>query len=310
MQIKWQFIFLIASLVITGPSHRNYVGAATAAKWHLVWQDNFAKPGHPDPAKWSDERGFVRNKEPQYYQPGNAVVRGGMLVIEARKQRVANRQYRRGAKNWRYARKWAQYTSASLTTLGKESWLYGRFEMRAKLPAGAGMWPAFWLLGTDISKVGWPECGEIDVMEWLGREPRVIHTTVHWEGGHHTHQSQARLFTLHSSAAKKFHTYCMDWSPKHITFYIDGAKYFTFNVSAAGTGADNPFRKRMYLILNLAMGGNWAGPINNKALPAKYEIRYIRVYQRQAAQASGQHSPHPPAQKSPDRHVGKASARR
>ena len=280
MQIKWHFIFLIALAILTGPAFRNYATAAPADSWHLVWQDNFTKPGRPDPAKWSYERGFVRNKEPQYYQPGNAVVRRGMLVIEARQQRVANKQYRPGAKNWRYARKWAHYTSASLTTLGKESWLYGRFEMRAKRPAGAGMWPAFWLLGKDIYQVGWPQCGEIDVMEWLGREPRVIHTTVHWEGDHHA-QSQFRKFTLRSSAANTFHTYRMDWSPRHIIFFIDGIKYFTFNVSDAGTGANNPFRKKMYLILNLAMGGNWAGPINNKALPAKYEIRYIRVYQKQ-----------------------------
>ncbi len=289
MQIKWHFIFLIAFAILTEPTFRNYVTAAPANPWHLVWQDNFTKTGRPDPAKWSYERGFVRNKEPQYYQPSNAVVRRGMLVIEARKQRVANKQYRPGANNWRYARKWAHYTSASLTTLGKESWLYGRFEMRAKLPAGAGMWPAFWLLGTNISKVGWPQCGEIDVMEWLGREPRVIHTTVHWESNHHA-QSQFRKFTLRSSAAKTFHTYRVDWSPKHITFFIDGIKYFTFNVSAAGTGANNPFRKKMYLILNLALGGNWAGPINNKALPAKYEIRYIRVYQKQRPTASRQKS--------------------
>ncbi len=285
MRIQWRVIFIIAFGVLTGLPLCNQVEAASAPGWHLVWQDNFSTPGRPDPAKWNYERGFVRNKEPQYYRPTNAVVRHGMLIIEARRQRVANKQYRPGSKNWIHARKWAHYTSASLTTLGKESWLYGRFEMRAKLPAGAGMWPAFWLLGTDVSKVGWPQCGEIDIMEWLGRQPRVIHGTVHWAAGA-TAAQKGRAFTLGSSAAEQFHTYRMDWSRRYIRFYVDGVQYFTYKISTAGKGPNNPFHRKMYVILNLAMGGNWAGPIDNKALPAKYEIRYIRVYQKQHAAVS------------------------
>ena len=259
--------------------HATAAPTAAAAGWHLVWQDNFRKPGRPDAAKWNYEHGFVRNHELQYYRPANAVVRNDMLIIEARRQRVRNTAYRPGAKGWQNDRKWTRYTSASLTTEGKESWKYGRFEIRAKLPAGRGMWPAFWMLGTDISKVGWPRCGEIDIMEWLGRQARIIHGTVHWATKTTGHQSAYHTFKLGSSAAAKFHTYRTDWSSRHIKMYVDGKKYFTFNVDSAGKGPDNPFRKPMFLIMNLAMGG-WGGPLDGHALPAKYEIKYVRVYQR------------------------------
>lgn len=276
------FVFILAifsGILAMEKGHAAGAVAASASGWHLVWQDNFSKPGRPDAAKWGFEHGFVRNHELQYYRSANAVVRNGMLIIEARQQRIANKAYRAGAKGWQHDQKWTRYTSASLTTEGKESWKYGRFEVRAKLPAGRGMWPAFWMLGANIPKVGWPRSGEIDIMEWLGRQARIIHGTVHWATKTTGHQSVSRILKLGSSAASGFHTYRMDWSSRHIKMYVDGKKYFTFNVDAAGKGPDNPFRKPMFLIMNLAMGG-WGGPLDSHALPAKYEIKYVRVYQR------------------------------
>ncbi len=278
------WIFVLALFGGIRPLAIEYAAAAptaSAARWHIVWQDNFNKPGRPDAAKWGYEHGFVRNHELQYYQPANAVVRNGMLLIEARRQRILNKAYQAGAKGWQHDRKWTRYTSASLTTEGKRSWKYGRFEIRAKLPAGRGMWPAFWMLGTDIGKVGWPRCGEIDIMEWLGRQARIIHGTVHWATKTTGHQSAYHTTKLRASAAAGFHTYRMDWSSRHIKMYVDGKEYFTFNVDSAGKGPNNPFRKRMFLILNLAMGG-WGGPLDSHALPAKYEIKYVRVYKRVA----------------------------
>lgn len=286
--MKRKLIINIAALLLigTGPFQWNcstHAAGVPGSHWQLVWHDNFTKPGKPNPKKWSFERGFVRNKELQYYQPANAFVRNGILTIEARRQKVKNRQYRPDATDWRFARKYGRYTSASLDTRGKESWLYGRFEIRAKPPAGPGMWPAIWLLGTDITKVGWPHCGEIDIMEFLGRQPRIIHGTVHWGAGI-MHKQATRQLTLPVSASDGFHTYRIDWSPRHIKFYVDRTMYFSYNVAAAGKGPNNPFHKPMYLILNLALGGNWAGPVDNKVLPARYEIRYVRVYQRKAIQ--------------------------
>lgn len=256
------------------------------AGWKLVWHDEFNKPGPPNPKDWTPERGYVRNHESQYYKLANAQVRDGMLVITAKKQRVKNAKYEARSKDWRRSKQWTQYTSASLKTQGKLHWLYGRFEMRAKLPAGSGMWPAFWMLGSDVTQVGWPRCGEIDIMEWLGRLPKVVHGTVHWGSPAAKRRSAGKVLQLPDSAAKQFHVYAIDWSPRLISFYVDNQKYFTFDVDKAGSGKNNPFRKPQFILLNLAMGG-WGGKIDSHALPARYEIDYVRVYQKIKANAGG-----------------------
>lgn len=139
------------------------VEKADYSDYELVWHDEFDKDGRPDPAKWNYEHGFVRNKEAQWYQPENAYCKDGMLIIEGRKEKHANPHYDPEGKNWQTTRKEAEYTSASLTTRGKFSWLYGRFEIRARFSPREGMWPAFWTLGV---KEKWPMCGEIDIMEY------------------------------------------------------------------------------------------------------------------------------------------------
>ena len=155
--------------------------------WRLVWSDEFDYTGLPDPKKWDYEEGFVRNNEAQYYtraRKENARVENGMLVIEGRKEKFPVPQASSGGKG----RQFADYTAASLITLNKADWKFGRIEVRAKLPQGRGVWPAIWMLGSNIRQVGWPACGEIDIMEFVGHTPGFVHATVHFP-----EERQARL---------------------------------------------------------------------------------------------------------------------
>ena len=137
--------------------------APSFAQWKLVWADEFDSEGAPDPKIWEPEKGFVRNEELQWYQAENAYCKGGLLIIEAKKEKVKNPDYKAGSNNWKENREFAAYTSASLTTKKSKSWQYGRFEIRAKIDTRAGLWPAFWTLGI---KGRWPDNGEIDIMEY------------------------------------------------------------------------------------------------------------------------------------------------
>ena len=246
------------------------VGSVRAGDWKLVWSDEFDAPGAPDSAKWGYEEGLLRNHEAQYYtreRPENARVEGGMLVIEGRKESYSSADGKHKA----------AYTSASLTTAGKASWTYGRFEVRAKLPQGKGVWPAIWMLGDDIAVANWPQCGEIDIMEFVGHAPDAIHGTVHFskDGKHASSGGETPI--LHPEEG--FHTYVVEWWPDRIDFFFDDKKYHTFSVARAGAGQDNPFHRPQYLILNLALGGDWGGAIDDAALPQKYLIDYVRIYQ-------------------------------
>ena len=254
--------------------------AAQADQWKLVWADEFNYTGHPDPSKWDYEKGFVRNNESQYYTTNrleNVRVENGMLVIEARKERFLNAGYSPGAKG-RKGQRYAEYTSASILTKGKMSWVYGRLEVRAKMPPGAGTWPAIWTLGTNDDTVGWQRCGEIDVMEFLGREGNAIHGTLHWQDAQRKPAQKGESFPL-PTAASEFHVYAMEWTPKEIDLFVDGTKYSTVPLTTTDAGRDTPFRWPHYLIMNLAMGGDWGGPtIDDAAGPWKFMIDYVRLY--------------------------------
>jgi beta-glucanase (GH16 family) len=244
--------------------------AANAQKWQLVWSDEFDYQGLPDKSKWDYEEGFVRNQERQYYTRArleNARVEGGMLVIEGRKEHFTPNNHAP-----------VEYTAASLVTRRKESWQYGRIEVRAKLPQGLGVWPAIWTLGTNISRVGWPRCGEIDIMEFVGKETNNIHGTLHFavDG---KHQSDGGTMKT-PKPYEDFHIYAVEWYPERIDFFFDTAKYHSVPLDKAGQGADNPFRKPHYLLLNLALGGSWGGPIDDSILPQQYLIDYVRVYKQ------------------------------
>jgi len=263
--------------------------SSRAADWQLVWSDEFDRDGLPDPAKWKPEEGFIRNQELQYYTVGrkeNARVEGGYLIIEARKERFPNARFRAEApwSRWQQRRQYADYTSASLTTEGRASWSYGRIEVRAKLPSGRGTWPAIWMLGTNRAQVGWPTCGEIDIMEYVGLQPGIVHAHVHTRGYNHTRGNGRGARASVPDAETAFHLYALEWTPQRLDFFVDDRKYFTLEND--GTGVDSwPFDKPQYLILNLAIGGSWGGQqgVDNSIFPQRFVIDYVRVHQRPGA---------------------------
>ena len=238
--------------------------------WKLAWSDEFLKNGLPDSANWSYNTGGHGwgNNEKQFYtqaDTGNAFVRDGMLHIVARKEQ-------RG-KN--------AYTSARLITGKKHSWKYGRIEARAKLPAGVGLWPAFWMLGTNIDQAGWPLCGEIDIMEYVGYMPEVVLGTVHTESYNHSKGTQKGGEIKMKGLTDAFHNYAIEWDAEKISFFLDNQKYFEFR-NEHKTDAEWPFDQPFFIIINLAVGGNLGGAhgIDEKVFPATYLIDYIRVWQK------------------------------
>ncbi len=240
------------------------------APWTLVWHDEFDHNGPPNPKKWTYDVGYIANHEKQFYvanRPENARVENGKLIIEARKDGFDGHEI----------------TSARLKTQGKASWKYGRFEARVKVPTGIGTWPAFWTLGDRIDTIGWPKCGEIDIMENVGFEPAKAVFTVHSIGKNpqlETH-AQSGKSVVAPKLWEAFHTYAIEWSTDRIEWFFDGASVFTFD-KVNTTEAKWVFDQPHFILLNLAIGGDWGGQhgIDPSIFPARYEIDYVRVYQR------------------------------
>lgn len=263
--------------------------AAQAAKpgYELVWHDEFATDGLPDPEKWVLEEGFQRNRELQFYKkdsPLNAWVENGVLTITARKvERQPNPLYGQGRYDWARERKHVDYTSASLRTDGIFSFTYGRVEVRAELPEGAGAWPAIWLLGENWQEVGWPRCGEIDIMEWLGREPNKVHGSLHWSDPAKESidkRSFHRALEL-PGRPEGMNVYAMEWTPERIDLFFNGENYFSApTASFKRDMPESPFDRPMVLLINLAIGGSWGRTVDDSALPMTYKIDWVRVYQR------------------------------
>jgi beta-glucanase (GH16 family) len=239
------------------------------AGWALAFSDEFDRAGPPDPALWTPELGYVRNEEAQYYtaRRANLRVENGTLVIEAHRE----------------AYQGFAFTSASVATIDRRQFRYGRVEVRAKLPRGRGTWPAIWLLGGDIGEVGWPQSGEIDVMEHVGHEPGRIYGTVHTPAFNHTLGTSKGGSIKLPEPWKAFHTYAVEWSAERIEFFVDEQRYFSF-AKQADDPAVWPFDKPFYLILNLAIGGAWGGErgIDEAAFPQRFLVDYVRVYRRSA----------------------------
>lgn len=258
--------------------------------WTLVWSQEFNTDGAYDRSVWEAERGFVRNHEAQWYQEDNAYQKNGCLVIEGRREHKANPRYAEtGRRDWRTEREWIDYTSASLTTRKSFSFLYGRLEVRAKIPTGGGAWPAIWLLGKGMP---WPSCGEIDVMEYyrIGGVPHILANAA-WgdDRPNHAVWNSKRIPFSHfvekdKTWAKQFHLWRMDWSPQSIRIYLDDELLNEIPLRETVNGSIgkrvNPFTRPQYLLLNLALGGDNGGDVDNKAMPMKYEIDYVRVYQQ------------------------------
>jgi beta-glucanase (GH16 family) len=247
----------------------------------LVWADEFDGAGRPDPANWVFEKGFVRNEEAQWYQPDNAVVRDGLLIIEARRERVANPRHDSASTEWRAKRSHAEYTSASIKTAGKHEWRYGRFEMRARIDVRAGLWPAWWTVG---SARPWPGCGEIDMMEYYRGE---LLANACWKarGGRwaqHWDTERVAIEELGGAAwADAFHVWRMDWTEDSIKLFVDDRLLNTIDVTSTfNPDGTNPFREPHLMILNLAVGGTNGGDPSATEFPARLEVDYVRVFQR------------------------------
>ncbi len=245
---------------------------AQRSSWKLVWQEEFNYRGLPDQAKWNYEtRGNATgwgNNEKQFYTDTdslNAYVSKGTLKITARKE----------------SREGKSYTSARLSTAGKAEFKYGKIEVRAKLPAGKGTWPAIWMLGNDIGKTGWPTCGEIDIMEHVGYDKDSIHGTIHTQAYNHTKGTQKGKSVYISRPYDKFHVYAIEWTGEKMDFLLDGKKYYTVVNEHLSTN-EWPFDKPYYLILNVAVGGNWGGKygIDDSVFPVAMEVDYVRVYEK------------------------------
>jgi beta-glucanase (GH16 family) len=246
--------------------------------WQLAWHDEFAVDGLPDPRKWTNDTYFNQkgwfNHEAQYYsgpRAENAVVRDGKLLITARKESLAT------AADWGGQK----YTSARLLTRGLAEWTYGFFEIRAKLPCGLGTWPAIWMLGMHGE---WPANGELDIMEHIGRSPGRVLSTIHTLAGSGAHGVGAAV-TL-PDTCNAFHRYQMLWTQRDIRFGVDGVEHLAYprlDVGAAGGSRVWPFDGPQFLLLNVAIGGDLGGPVDDGIFPVTMEVDYVRVYQAAAS---------------------------
>lgn len=262
------YLFLLVTLLI---AFIPPAGTANAANWNLVWSDEF-NGSSLNTSNWTAEIGTGSsgwgNNELQYYtnRSQNLQVTGGNLVITAQKENY-------GGMN---------YTSARIKTQGLKSFKYGKIEARIKIPTGQGIWPAFWMLGDNISSVGWPYCGEIDIMEHVNHNPSV-NGTVHWDAGGHAEFGR----TSGNLDFSQFHVYSIEWDANYIRWFVDGVQYNEILI-ANGVGSTEEFQKSFFILLNLAVGGNWPGsPNSSTAFPAQMMVDYVRVYQDQASPGQG-----------------------
>ena len=245
--------------------------------WKLVWSDEFNAPdGTPvDSSKWVSETGGNGwgNDELEYYttRQQNAIQEGGNLVIHAIEEKYT------GPDNLT-----RNYTSARLKTLGKFSHKYGRFEARIKIPRGQGIWPAFWMLGDDIAQRGWPKCGEIDIMENIGKEPSLVHGTIHGPG-YSGDKGIGSPYGLPDDQrfADDFHIYAVEWEKGAIRFYVDDHLYATRTPAELPKGAKWVYGHNFFMLLNVAVGGGWPGnPDSSSVSPQAMLVDYVRVYKR------------------------------
>ena len=263
---RWSSFWLLlpTAIVLGGASLNQHTPHAP----QLVWADEFNYTGLPDSSKWNYDLGGDGwgNHELQYYtgkRQENARVENGNLIIEARKEKWQNNDY----------------TSARLLSKGKADWQYGKIEVRARLPKGTGTWPAIWMLGSN-TPLKWPDDGEIDIMEHVGFHQGYIHGSVHCKKYYHSIGTQKTDTVVIKDCSEKFHIYSLDWSADSISVAVDSKTFFRFANEHSGYEGW-PFDNKMYLLLNLAVGGDWGGAkgIAQDIWPQKMEVDYVRVYQ-------------------------------
>lgn len=248
-----------------------YVSKPTDQHWKFettpMWSDEFEYTGLPDNAKWGYDMGGSGwgNNELQYYTNSinNAKVEGGKLTITAKKESFGGKAY----------------TSARLISKDKGDFLFGRIEVKAKLPAGVGTWPAIWMLPTEWKYGDWPKSGEIDIMEHVGYDPNVVHISTHTESYNHIVQTQKTSTKTIPTATSEYHLYRIDWTPYAVRGYIDDTQIFEHVNEGKGYAA-YPFDQKFHMLLNVAVGGNWGGikGVDDTAFPASMEIDYVRVF--------------------------------
>ncbi len=241
-----------------------FQGCAEKKGWDLVWSEEFDYKGSPAAETWGYETGYIRNHELQYYTDmlENVRVEDGLCIITARLEGEDS------------------ITSASINTLGKYDFLYGRIEVRAKIPSALGTWPAIWMLGTNRSELGWPACGEIDIMEHVGYDPDQIHANIHTRAYNHSIGTNKGNQIEVADPWSDFHIYAVEWFEDHMDFFMDDSLYFSFENDMALNNDTWPFDKPHYLLLNLAYGGTWGGNegVDTSLLPVQYKIDYVRHY--------------------------------
>lgn len=269
--VRWSSLLAMA-LALAAAAERSAAAEPLAPPpgYRLVWADEFERDGLPDPARWLNDTAMNKagwhNRELQYYsapRAENAVVAGGRLRITARREAL------REAPDWGGQ----AYTSARLITRGRGEWTYGFFEVRARLPCGRGLWPAIWMLNRAER---WPDGGELDILEHVGKEPDRIFSTVHTAAGHAANGTgNARRL---ETACSAFHDYQLHWTPDSLRFGVDGAVHFEYRRDGRGPEAW-PFDAPQYLILNVAIGGWLGGAVDDGVFPATMEIEHVRVYQ-------------------------------
>jgi beta-glucanase (GH16 family) len=268
-------LFIAVAFISNKPVAQEVTGT-----YQLVWSDDFNRDGQADTTKWKFESGFVRNQEAQWYQQENAVCEGGNLVITGKSQRKRNPNYIAGSTNWKTNQEFIAYTSASVVMKPEHAFQYGKLEVRAKIDAQTGLWPAIWTLGTSGE---WPSNGEVDVMEYyddkilanfaVGSETRF---SAIWD------DASMPVASLGGALwASQFHVWTLEWEESRMRILIDGKLLNSIDLSQTINKSDgkNPFRQPHYLLLNLAMGGTRGGSLANTILPSKYVIDYVRIYQ-------------------------------
>jgi len=250
----------------------------------LVFNEEFNYQGAPNPEIWSCENGFQRNEELQWYQNKNANCKNGCLVIEGKKENFPNPNYIPESKSWRTNRQDVDYTAASLISKDKKSWLFGRFEVRARIDTAMGAWPAIWTLGIDKE---WPSCGEIDMLEFYrpAGVPSILAnvasgTNVRYKGKWDSvKKTLASLMAKDKRWPEKFHIWRMDWNKDSINLYVDDELLNTTLLSETiNADGSNPFLQPHYILLNLALGANGGDPSQSR-FPITFEVDYVRVYQ-------------------------------
>jgi len=270
---KWYAAIFLVSLCAIGQTKDPQ---ATTPQWKLVWSDEFNGPDGSavDSSKWVQETGGGGwgNNELEYYtrRPQNAFLEKGNLVIKVVEEKYSGSD---GVSR--------NYTSARLKTQSKFSQTYGRFEARIKIPRGQGIWPAFWMLGADIKRVQWPACGEIDVMENIGKEPAMVHGTIHGPG-YNGANGIGSSFALPGGErfADDFHIYAVEWEPNTIRFYVDDHLYATRTPADLPKEAKWVYDHPFFILLNVAVGGDWPGnPDSTSVFPQTMLVDYVRVYE-------------------------------